>query len=415
MKRYTKIILIVLVLALVQMACNFPSTLDRRDNIPTTQTPDVFATPTATLPPVITATSYPTPTQTQVPPTQTAPAPTATQTPTSGSGGTTGDGGGTCTYRATFMEDVSVPDDSLIQPGSAFTKTWRVRNDGTCTWGPDYSLYAIAYTSGSQLGARSLVELPLTVKPGQWVDVSVRMTAPNDPGTYTSNWMFLLRNGSYVGLGAQASQPLYARIKVSSALTRVNFAAGATAKNLDGSLAANDTRGYVLSAQRDQVIMAQVSSATPGVKVKITASNGALLKGSTAQDGKYAMAALPSTQDYIVWVSTGSQAANYSLSVTIPVRIQFAPGAISDTVKGTVSGHLQVSYVLWAKGGQTMTVTLTGSDVGLTIYGLADGEVLVHNLDDETWSGTLPSTQDYIVAVVPSVDSTTFTLKVKIQ
>ncbi len=265
MKRYTKIIMIVLVLGLVQMACNFPSSLDRRDNFLATETPDVFATPTATLPPVITATSNPAPTQTQVPPTQTAPAPTATRTPTSASGGTSGDGGGNCTYRATFVTDVSVPDDSLIQPGSAFTKTWRVRNDGTCTWGPDYSLYAIAYTSGSQLGARSLVELPLTVKPAQWVDVSVRMTAPNDPGTYTSNWMFLLRNGSYVGLGAQASQPLYARIKVSSALTRVNFAAGATAKNLDGSLSANDTRGYVLSAQSDQVIMAQVSSTTAGV------------------------------------------------------------------------------------------------------------------------------------------------------
>lgn len=421
MKQYTKITLVVLVLALVQMACNLPNTVIRGDDFPTTETPGANATPTATLPPVITATQNSIPTNTQVPPTQSAPTATAsiaaTATSTPGSGpGSTGSESNACTYRATFVGDVSIPDDSLIQPGSAFVKTWRVRNDGTCTWGPDYSLHAIAFTGGSQLGAKSQVELPLAVKPGQWVDVSVRMTAPNDPGTYTSNWMFLLNNGAYVGLGAQTSQPLYTRIKVNSALTRVNFAAGATAKNLDGSLAANETKGYVFSAQKDQAIIAQVSSATSGVKLKITASNGATLQGSTGQDGKYAMAALPSTQDYIVWVSTGSQSSSFSLSVTIPSRIQFAPGAISGAVNGTVSSHLQVSYILWARGGQTMTVDLTGSNVGLTIYGLSDGQPLVRAESGATsWTGKLPAAQDYLVAVVPAVDLATFTLKVTIK
>ena len=421
MKRYAKFIMIVLALALVQMACNFPSAFSRVGDLQATETPDVFATPTATLPPVITATSNPVPTHTLVPPTQAAPAatkttaPTATRAPSSGSDNNTS-GGGACTYRATFMEDISIPDDSLIQAGSAFTKTWRVRNDGSCTWGPNTNLHVIAFTGGNQLGARSQVELPLAVKPGQWVDVSVRMTAPNEAGSYTSNWMFLTNSGSYVGIGAQASEPLYTRIKVGSALTRVNFASGATAKNISGSLAANETKGYVLGAQKDQVIIGSVSSATPGVKLKVTAGNGAALQNNTGQDGTSVTVALPSTQDYILWVSAGNQAANFSLAVTIPSRIRFAPGGISAAVDGTVSGHMQVSYILRAAAGQTMTVDLIGSNVGLTIYGMTDGTPLVRAEGGATsWTGKLPATQDYILIAVPAVDSTTFTLKVKIE
>ncbi len=412
MKRFARVILIICVLALLQIACNFPTALNRKDRFTASATPPVSGSPTATLPPVITATSNPAPTQAQASPTQAAP--TATAKPTATSGG--GTSGGACTYRATFVADVSVPDDSLMQPGSKFVKTWRVRNDGTCTWGPGADLHAIAYTGGNQLGARSTVELPLEVKPGQWVDVSVSMTAPNDPGSYTSNWMFLRSGGSYVGLGAQGDQPLYARIQVSRAFTRVNFASGATTKVIEDSLGANEARGYVLGAQKDQVIIAQLSSAASGVKVKITTTTGAALQGSSGQDGKYAMAALPSTQDYVVWVSTGSQAANFSLSVTIPARIQFASGATSASVNGSVGNRLQVSYILWAKAGQTMTVELVGNNVGLTIYGLADGQPLVRaESGATTWTGKLPASQDYIIAVVPAVDSLTFTMKVTIK
>ncbi len=414
MKRYSKMALVVLIFALATLACNFPNSLNRSNGSSATQTPDVFATATTTLPAVITATTNPNPTNTLAPATQAAP--TATRTPTNTPTGSTSGGNGTCTYIATFVADISIPDDSLLQPGSAFTKTWRVRNDGTCTWGPAYNLHAVAFTGGNQLGASSQVELPLVVKPGQWVDVSVRMTAPNDPGTYTGNWMFLVNNGSYVGLGSQSNQPLFVRIQVSSALVRVNFASGATAKNLDGSLAANSTKGYVLGAMKNQVIIAQVSSASTEVKLKITASNGASLPGSTGQNSPSVMVPLPSTQDYIVWVSTGSQAANYSLAITIPSRITFSPGATSATVSGAVSSHLQVSYILRASAGQTMTVNLTGSNVGLTIYGLVDGQPLVRAESGATsWSGTLPATQDYILIAVPAVDSTTFTLKVTIN
>ena len=40
----------------------------------------------------------------------------------------------TCTDRAQFVADVTVPDGTRYDPGATFTKTWRLRNIGTCTW-----------------------------------------------------------------------------------------------------------------------------------------------------------------------------------------------------------------------------------------------------------------------------------------
>jgi len=30
----------------------------------------------------------------------------------------------TCTYRATFVADVTIPDNTVIPPGTSFVKTW---------------------------------------------------------------------------------------------------------------------------------------------------------------------------------------------------------------------------------------------------------------------------------------------------
>jgi len=36
--------------------------------------------------------------------------------------------------RAQFISDVTVPDGTTFAPGATFTKTWRLKNSGTCTW-----------------------------------------------------------------------------------------------------------------------------------------------------------------------------------------------------------------------------------------------------------------------------------------
>src|SRR5690554_1243411 len=82
----------------------------------------------------------------------------------------------TCTDRAQFVADVTVPDGTRYDPGATFTKTWRLRNVGTCTWTTSYTMF---HESGTAMGSTTSVNLPANTAPGQTVDVSVNMTAPS--------------------------------------------------------------------------------------------------------------------------------------------------------------------------------------------------------------------------------------------
>ena len=55
----------------------------------------------------------------------------------------------TC-YWAQFIADVTVPDGTNFAPGTAFKKTWRLKNIGTCAWSStDVSLI---FDSGQNMG-----------------------------------------------------------------------------------------------------------------------------------------------------------------------------------------------------------------------------------------------------------------------
>ncbi len=112
--------------------------------------------------------------------------------------------------------DVTIPDDSPLLPGQAFTKIWRLVNAGTCSW---TSQYAVTFFSGEQMGAPAVVPLSGDVKPGQTVDISVDLVAPLQAGKYQGNWK--LRNASSVlfGIGPGASSPFWVRIVVDSTPT----------------------------------------------------------------------------------------------------------------------------------------------------------------------------------------------------
>ncbi len=127
----------------------------------------------------------------------------------------------TCTYRIGFIADVTIPDGTVIAPGASFTKTWRVRNDGTCTWGyAGSALHRLVFVGGDPLGAPSSFELPFPeLGQGGTADISVPMVAPVNPGTYQSNWRLQVDNGVQVGVGPNGTAPLYARIVVTGPAT----------------------------------------------------------------------------------------------------------------------------------------------------------------------------------------------------
>src|SRR5512147_2949619 len=78
--------------------------------------------------------------------------------------------------QAQFVSDVTVPDGSSFAPGAAFTKTWRLKNIGTCTWTTSYTL---VWAGGDQMGGPTSIVLSAQVAPSQTVDLSVNLTAPS--------------------------------------------------------------------------------------------------------------------------------------------------------------------------------------------------------------------------------------------
>ena len=41
---------------------------------------------------------------------------------------------------AQFITDVTYPDNTVVTPSTNFTKTWRLKNTGTCSWTPSYAV-----------------------------------------------------------------------------------------------------------------------------------------------------------------------------------------------------------------------------------------------------------------------------------
>lgn len=95
--------------------------------------------------------------------------------------------------KAKFIEDITISDGTEFTAGETFTKTWRVQNIGDCTWTADY---ALVFDAGEQMGGASPQLLMGSVAPGDQIDISVDLVAPNAPGTYTGNWQ--IRNNTGV-------------------------------------------------------------------------------------------------------------------------------------------------------------------------------------------------------------------------
>jgi hypothetical protein len=182
------------------------------------------------------------PTLTPIVPTSTGP----TSTPTS-------TGGAACD-RAQFISDVSVPDGTAFAPNTAFSKIWRLKNVGTCTWTTGYS---VVFASGDRMGGVDAL-IPQTVVPGQTVDIGVNFTSPSLAGSYRGYWQLKNASAGLFGIGSTYDKPFWVDIVVSgsssggtTAFDFSNSVCMATWTSAAGTLPCpgtdGDSRGFVLS------------------------------------------------------------------------------------------------------------------------------------------------------------------------
>lgn len=180
-----KLIIITLILAALIAACGPSAT-------PSEPTPDVAAVRTSAASTVVsqftlTAAAF---TATVAPPTQQSTV-TATGTATQPAVAEVTNAEGTTVALCDKYSwdpntlDVTVPDGTIMTPGQEFVKTWKIKNIGSCTWDAGYKLI---FSYGDDELNGTAQPLAAAIAPGEEVDVSVQLKAPDLPGRYFSAW-----------------------------------------------------------------------------------------------------------------------------------------------------------------------------------------------------------------------------------
>jgi hypothetical protein len=202
------------------------------------------------------------------------------------------------------------------------------------------------------------------------------------------------------------------------AATRINFATGTTESLTLGTISAGETLDYVIGALKNQPMIVMLTTPDDSAKLSIVGADGTVLLSPSKQLSNW-QGYLPSTQDYYFHLTGNGSTQNFNLNVEIPARILFAAGQNEITLSGQTTSGFSVMYTAYARGGQQMDVTINTSPevAALTIWGFSDGQPYARAQNGVTnFNMTLPSTQDYIIQVVPQGGNVvSYAVTVKIQ
>ena len=182
-----------------------------------------LASPTPIIP---TTTPTPIPTKTLAPTSTPVSTPTRTPIP--------------CNL-ASFVTDVTYPDNTKVVSNQTFIKTWRILNVGSCSWN---STYLLIFDHGDGMGVTTGYTQPLTtsvVNPGQMLDVTVNLTAPASNGTYTGYWRMRDPGGVLFGI-TPAAGTFLVKIVVAAAtsVTLAPLTSESGSVRSDGALVSGD-------------------------------------------------------------------------------------------------------------------------------------------------------------------------------
>jgi len=182
--------------ALVLSACGGTAATE----VPTVNPDQIRTEAVATFSSDLTATAFAAPTNT--PAATVTPLASFTPAVTSTGGiafGSTAPAGGVAAtascYGLSFVSDVTITDNTPVTAGQSFTKTWKVKNAGSCAWDAGFKF---AFTGGDAMGGTTYT-LPSSVAAGAVTDISVAMTAPSKSGTVRGNWRMSTTSGQFFG------------------------------------------------------------------------------------------------------------------------------------------------------------------------------------------------------------------------
>jgi len=275
-----------------------------------------------------------------------------------------------CTDRAVLAADVTYPDGAVAPGGESFLKTWRLRNTGTCTWSTGY---ALVYVRGEQMGGAAAVPFTAELKPGGSADLSVNLTAPDNRGTYRGYWQLRNAAGKNFGIGGRGDGSFWVEIVVTSPATAALPPATATATPAP----------------------TQVPTPT-GVPTAALPT----------------LEAPPSPTPGPTPTLAPTQAVGTTPEPTGPERVVFPAGVTSVTLTMDFSADGAKVFIVGAKAGQRLTITVTQTGLSLDVVG-PNGASLAPaaGSTDGNWTFRLPLTGDYVILLQGAgLGQITFTL-----
>ncbi|MFI9847882.1 NBR1-Ig-like domain-containing protein [Nonomuraea sp. NPDC051941] len=105
-----------------------------------------------------------------------------------------------------FEQDVTHPDGTMVKTGTEFTKIWRIRNTGTIPWRGRY----LTRLNDTPCRAPKRVEIR-PVRPGEPVDIAVRVRASDSPGRCKIYWKMTDEAGTQL---LSAKKPIFLDVVV---------------------------------------------------------------------------------------------------------------------------------------------------------------------------------------------------------
>ncbi len=102
---------------------------------------------------------------------------------------------GDCEDSLIFLQDVTIPDGTVVVPESTMDKRWEVENSGNCNWDENYRVRLIA---GPEMGAQKEQAL-YPARSGTQATIRILFKAPTEPGTYRSAWQAFNPQGEPFG------------------------------------------------------------------------------------------------------------------------------------------------------------------------------------------------------------------------
>ena len=173
-----KFVVVLLMLATLLSACNFPLAFDDpadvenavAETIAAYEAEEVVAVPTLALVPTYT------PMPTYTPAVEEVEVVAATTAP--------------CLSAEAW--DLTVPDNTKYGAGAGFDKAWTFKNVGYCTWSSDYK---IVFDDGDQMNGPDQKAIGVEVNPNGEVEVVLVLTAPSTAGTFRGNWILQSADG----------------------------------------------------------------------------------------------------------------------------------------------------------------------------------------------------------------------------